>query len=78
MIETSGFITQCGPWIPCLKQGEKNYTFTPEELSELLNKAFADGYQYAKGIYYMPEVTTSAKSGWTAIETTKETEHGTN
>ena len=77
MINTSGFIRQTGPWIPCLKEGEKNYTLTPVELSELLNKAFADGYQYAKGIYYMPEVTTSAKSGWTAVETTKETEHGT-
>jgi hypothetical protein len=69
---TSGFIQQCGPWIPCLKAGEKNYTFTPEELSELLNKAFADGYQYDKGIYYMPEVTTNS---W---DVTKETEHGTN
>ena len=68
---TSGYITQCGPWIPCLKPGEKNYTFTPQELSELLNKAFADGYEYAKGIYYMPEVTTSS---W---DVTKETEHGT-
>ena len=54
------------------KTGEKNYTFTPEELSELLNKAFADGYQYAKSIYYMPEVTTNS---WDAV---KETEHGTN
>lgn len=68
---TSGYITQCGPWIPCLKPGEKNYTFTPQELSQLLNKAFADGYEYAKSIYYMPEVTTSS---W---DVTKETEHGT-
>lgn len=72
MVETSGFIQQCGPWIPCLKPGEETYTFTPEELSELLNKAFADGYQYAKGIYYMPEVTTNS---WDAV---KETEYGTN
>jgi hypothetical protein len=59
---TSGYITQSGPWIPCLKAGEKNYTFTPEELSELLNKAFADGYQYAKNIYDMPRVTTATSS----------------
>ena len=72
MINTSGYITQSGPWIPCLKAGEKNYTLTPQELSELLNKAFADGYQYAKGIYYMPE---STKTSWDAV---KETEHGTN
>lgn len=72
MIHTSGYITQSGPWIPCLKAGEKNYTFTPQELSELLNKAFADGYQYAKSIYYIPEVTTTS---WDAV---KETEHGTN
>ena len=71
MIETSGFICQSGPWIPCLKAGESNYTFTPAELSELLNKAFADGYQYAKSIYCLPEVTTSA---WNATE---ETAHGT-
>ena len=70
-MNTSGYIRQCGPWIPCLKPGEKNYTFTPEELSELLHKAFADGYEYAKDIYYMPEVTTST---WDAV---KETEHGT-
>ena len=68
---TSGYITQSGPWIPCLMAGEKNYTFTPEELSELLNKAFSDGYQYAKSIYYMPEVTTSS---WDAQ---KETAYGT-
>jgi len=69
--ETSGYITQCGPWIPCLKAGEDVYTFTPKELSELLNKAFADGYQYAKDIYYMPEVTTNS---WDAQ---KETAYGT-
>ena len=68
---TSGYITQCGPWIPCLKTGEDVYTLTPKELSELLNKAFADGYQYAKDIYYMPETTTSS---WDAV---KETSHGT-
>ena len=71
MIRTSGYIQQCGPWIPCLKPGEKNYTFTPEELSELLHKAFSDGYEYAKGIYYMPETTTNS---WDAV---KETAHGT-
>jgi hypothetical protein len=72
---TSGFITQCGPWIPCLKNGEKNYTFTPQELSELLNKAFSDGYQYAKSIYYIPEVTVStSESSYIAGETN----HGTN
>ena len=73
-MNTSGFIWQSGPWIPCLKAGEKNYTFTPEELSELMNRAFADGYQFAKSIYYMPEVITST-STWDAV---KETEHGTN
>lgn len=71
-IVTSGFIKPCGLWIPCLKEGEKNYTFTPEELSELLRKAYADGYQSAKDIYYMPEVTVST---WDAV---KETDHGTN
>jgi len=71
---TSGYITQCGPWIPCLKQGESVYTFAPEELSELLNKAFSDGYQYAKSIYDMPNVTT-VSSSW---DVAKETEHGTN
>ena len=75
---TSGYITQTGPWMPVLKEDQKNYTFTPEELSELLRRAYADGYQSAKEIYYRPEVTTSAKSGWTAKDTVKETEHGTN
>lgn len=69
---TSGYITQSGPWIPCLKAGEKNYTFTPKELSELLNKAFADGYQYAKGIYEVPK--TVSTNNWDAV---KETAHGT-
>ena len=70
---TSGYITQCGPWIPCLKAGESSYTFTPVELSELLNKAFSDGYQYAKEIYApLGSVTTTV---WDAV---KETEHGTN
>ena len=73
--DTSGYIQQCGPWVPCLKAGEKNYTFTPEELSALLHKTFHDGFQFAKGIYYMPEVTTSTSSKWDAA---KETEHGTN
>lgn len=73
-IATSGFIRQSGPWIPCLKEGQKNYTLTPEELSELLRRAYADGYQSAKDIYYIPEVTTNA-STWDAV---KETEHGTN
>ena len=56
-LDTSGYIQQCGPWVPCLKAGEKNYTFTPEELSALLHKTFHDGFQFAKSIYYMPEVT---------------------
>ena len=68
-MNTSGYITQCGPWIPCLKEGEKNYTLTPEELSELLRKAYADGYQSAKEIYNMSTTT------WDVV---KETEHGTN
>jgi hypothetical protein len=71
---TSGFIRQSGPWIPCLKEGEKVYTLTPEELSELLRKAYADGYQSAKDLYYVPEVTTSISSSW---DVAKETEHGT-
>lgn len=70
-VETSGFIQQCGPLIPCLKSGEKTYNLTPEELSELLNKAFADGYAYAKGIYDIPEVNNSE---WDAV---KETAYGT-
>ncbi len=72
-IYTSGYIQQCGPWIPCLKSGEKNYTFTPEELSELMHKAFYDGYEFAKSIYNMPEVTT----GTTNFDAVKETSHGT-
>ena len=72
--ETSGFIQQCGPWIPCLKEGETTYNFTPEELSKLMHQAYHDGYQYAKSIYYMPEVTT-VSSSW---DVTKETEYGTN
>lgn len=71
---TSGFITQAGPWIPCLKEGEKVYTLTPEELSELLRRAYADGYQSAKDLYYVPEVTTSVASSW---DVAKETAHGT-
>ena len=71
---TNGFIRPCGPWIPCLKPGEKTYTFTPEELSELLHKAFSDGYQYAKDIYDISGITTSSTSTWDAV---KETEHGT-
>ena len=71
MIDASGYITQCGPLIPCLKEGESNYTFSPEELSKLMHRAFHDGYQFAKGIYYVPEVTTSS---WDASE---ETNHGT-
>ncbi len=70
---TSGYITQSGPWIPCLKAGEKNYTLTPQELSELLNKAFSDGYQYAKSIYDIPK--TVSTNNWDVV---KETEHGTN
>lgn len=70
---TSGYITQCGPWIPCLKAGESNYTFTPVELSELLHKAFSDGYQYAKEIYAPLDSATTAV--W---DVAKETEHGTN
>lgn len=72
-IFTSGYITQSGPWIPCLKAGQKEYTFTPQELSDLVNRAFADGYQFAKGIYDMPTATVSTSS-WDASE---ETNHGT-
>lgn len=51
MTETSGFIQQCGPWIPCLPKGETYYTFTPEQLRELLEKTYADGFSHAKNIY---------------------------
>ena len=44
MTETSGFIQQCGPWIPCLPKGETYYTFTPEQLRELLEKTYTDGF----------------------------------
>lgn len=74
MKHTSGYIQQSGPFIPCLKAGEHNYTFTPTELSELMNKAFSDGYQFAKSIYYVPETETS-KTSW---DTIKETNYGTN
>ena len=70
---TSGFTRQSGPWMPVMKEDQKNYILSPEELSELLRKAYADGYQSAKEIYYMPEVTT-ASSKWDAV---KETGHGT-
>jgi hypothetical protein len=73
-MNTSGFIRQTGPWIPCLKEGETTYTFTPEELSTLLRRAYADGYESAKEIYYMPEVTKTISSNWNVV---KETEHGT-
>ena len=71
MIDTSGYMQHCGPLIPCLKKGESNYTFTPEELSELMHRAFHDGYQFAKSIYYVPDVITNS---WDASE---ETNHGT-
>jgi hypothetical protein len=51
MSKTSGFIQQCGPWIPCLKAGEENYTFTSEQLKKLLEKTYADGFNHAKNIY---------------------------
>lgn len=73
-MSTCGYLTQSGPWIPCLKEGEKTYTFTPEELSELLRKAYAEGYQRAKDIYYVPEVTVSSSVSWDVVE---ETAHGT-
>jgi len=72
---TSGYITQCGPWMPLLKEGEKVYTFTSEELSALLRRAYADGYQCAKEIYDMPITTSASTSMWDAV---KETAHGTN
>jgi hypothetical protein len=43
-----------GPYLPCLKEGESTYNFTPEALSALLRKAYHDGYQFAKSIYYTP------------------------
>ena len=42
-----------GPYLPCLKEGESTYTFTPEALSALVRKAYHDGYQFAKSIYYI-------------------------
>lgn len=73
-MNTSGYVTLCGPMIPCLKAGQKNYVLSPQELSELMNRAFADGYQYAKEIYNVP-VPMTTTSTWDAV---KETEHGTN
>lgn len=70
-MNTSGYITLSGPMIPCLKAGQKYYTLSPQELSELMNRAFADGYQYAKEIYNIGAVTNS----WDAV---KETDYGTN
>jgi len=72
-MNTSGYITQSGPWMPVLKEGEKVYTFTSEELSALLRRAYADGYQSAKDFYYVPEMTTNTNS-WNAV---RETNHGT-
>ena len=43
-----------GPYIPCLKEGENTYTFTVKELSALIRKAYAEGYQFAKELYYEP------------------------
>lgn len=50
-MDTSGYITQVGPWIPCLPKDETCYTFTPEQLRELLEKTYADGFNHAKNIY---------------------------
>ena len=57
-----------GPWIPCLKAGESIYTFTPAELSELINKTFHDGYQFAKEIYCEPVMDHHRSSNVTIIK----------
>jgi hypothetical protein len=67
---TSGYLTQSGPWIPCLREGETTYNLTPEELSTLLRRAFADGYEFAKGIYVEPNITTI--TNWTAAQAVEE------
>lgn len=64
--------TATGIWIPCLKEGESNYTFTPQELSALVRKAFKDGYDYAKTIY--DESAATSTHSWDAVE---ETHYGT-
>ena len=51
------FDCKWGPMMPCLKAGEKTYTFTPEELSDLVHKVFHDGYQFAKSIYNGQKLT---------------------
>ena len=61
-----------GPYLPCLKEGESTYTFTPEVISALLRKAYADGYRFAKSIYNIPEPNFMAST-----EIAKETNHGT-
>ena len=45
-IFTSSYITQSWLWIHCLKAGQKEYTFTQQQLSDLVNRVFADGYQF--------------------------------
>ena len=39
------------PSMPCLKEGEAVYTLTPYELSNLLNTAYRQGYDFARDIY---------------------------
>ena len=70
MVNKETFLDGFGPLIPCLKEGQKLYTLTPEELSNLVNRAFHDGYLYAKAIYD----THVSNSDWDAV---KETSHGT-
>lgn len=60
-VRNINFMQQCGPWIPCLKEGESTYIFTPEELSAILRRAYADGYQSAKDLY-CERTTTTAKT----------------
>lgn len=58
---TSGYIAQAGPWIPVLPDGESVHTLTHEELSDLLQKAYTDGYNSARARYELP-ITSSATS----------------
>ncbi len=66
-------ITPCGPYLPCLKEGEHAYNLTPEALSAIVRKAYHDGYQFAKSIYYSASRTALSASA----EIAKETNHGT-
>ncbi len=66
-----------GPLIPCLKEGESTYNFTPEELCALVRKAYSDGYLFAKDLYKELDSTTPTPVNKSS-QIAKETNHGTN